>query len=143
MNNLNSNKKIIAILIPTSLFFAIVCFYAINLPENKNQSVGMNNSQTSNNQITDLPPNDYLQKNPDNSLKNNNNNQAITDSSDRGLTLSINKSRCSGCGKCTHIDPEHFSLSGQIATVISNSNLNSADLQSAINMCRENAISLE
>lgn len=56
--------------------------------------------------------------------------------------LSILGDRCRGCGKCVRIDPEHFELNGRQAKVISSSNLDSSDLQLAINNCRDQAISL-
>lgn len=57
-------------------------------------------------------------------------------------TLSINTNRCSGCGKCARIDPEHFSISNRQAVVISQDNLTSSSLDSAISMCHDNAIEL-
>jgi len=56
--------------------------------------------------------------------------------------LTINLSRCSGCGKCARIDSEHFEMSGQFATVISQENLDSSILESAINACHDGAISI-
>jgi len=57
-------------------------------------------------------------------------------------SLDINESRCRGCGRCVMIDPEHFEMSGRVATVISQENLDSGALTSAIGACPENAISL-
>lgn len=56
--------------------------------------------------------------------------------------LDVNESRCRGCGRCAMIDPEHFKISGRVATVISQGNLDSSTLTSAIGACPENAISL-
>jgi len=58
------------------------------------------------------------------------------------LILSVNENRCRGCGRCAMIDPEHFEMSGRVATVISQENLDSGALTSAIGACPENAISL-
>ena len=57
--------------------------------------------------------------------------------------LSIS-SRCIGCGKCTMIDPAHFSSNGrgQKPTVVSQDNLDSSNLQRAIDNCPAGAISI-
>lgn len=56
--------------------------------------------------------------------------------------LSVSANRCRGCGKCVRVDAEHFALDveNRVAIVISTDNLDSADLQQAMNMCQENAI---
>lgn len=64
-------------------------------------------------------------------------------STDTTLHLSIT-SGCVGCGHCIRIDPAHFSQAQGSRTpqVVSQSNLDSSDLQRAINGCRAGAISL-
>lgn len=64
-------------------------------------------------------------------------------SSNPSLSLNIDH-RCIGCGKCVVVDQEHFAQNGrhQIATVISQDNLDSDKLEQAINICPANAISL-
>jgi len=57
-------------------------------------------------------------------------------------SLSIDPYRCRGCGKCMKIDSEHFELNGNVATVISQENLNSSALSNAISACRDSAIIL-
>ena len=57
--------------------------------------------------------------------------------------LSILSNRCRGCSKCTRLDSEHFEMSGQVATVISSTNLTSSNLALAINSCPVQAIILE
>lgn len=85
-------------------------------------------------------------------LKNKNsqtipaNNQSLGSSSNFQNTsseLSINH-RCTGCGRCSLFDPEHFSSSRgrSIPRVISQNNLDSAGLQRAIVACPVDAIEL-
>ena len=57
--------------------------------------------------------------------------------------LSVLANRCRGCGKCVRIDPQHFEISGRVATVISSTNLDSSALTLAINNCPGQAIVLE
>lgn len=86
------------------------------------------------------------------SLKSNN-------SSDQGLSslhptdqsnntiiyqkLAVLSNRCRGCGKCVRLDPSHFEMSDNVATVISSTNLNTSSLNLAINNCPGQAIVLE
>jgi len=57
--------------------------------------------------------------------------------------LSVIGNRCRGCGKCVRIDPSHFEMQGGKAVVIFSQNLNSSNLQLAINNCPASAITLE
>ncbi|MCW1949245.1 MAG: ferredoxin [Candidatus Shapirobacteria bacterium] len=57
--------------------------------------------------------------------------------------LSVISNRCRGCGKCVHLDPQHFEMSNQTAVVTSSNNLNSSNLAMAINNCPAQAIVLE
>lgn len=57
--------------------------------------------------------------------------------------LSVLTNRCRGCGKCTRLDPQHFEIVNQKAVVISSSDLDSSNLQLAINNCHDQAIVLE
>lgn len=57
--------------------------------------------------------------------------------------LSVLTNRCRGCGKCTRLDPQHFEIINQKAVVISSSDLDSSNLQLAINNCHDQAIVLE
>lgn len=58
--------------------------------------------------------------------------------------LSVLSNRCSGCGKCVRTDSEHFAIdaSSRKATVISQENLDSISLTSAVSMCHDGAIAL-
>ncbi len=58
------------------------------------------------------------------------------------LKLSVIPEKCRGCGKCMRTDPEHFEVEGDVATVISQENLDSAALASAIEGCPPQAIEL-
>jgi len=57
--------------------------------------------------------------------------------------LSILSNRCRGCGKCVRIDPTHFEMNNNQATIISSTDLNSSNLKLAINSCPSRAITLE
>jgi len=57
--------------------------------------------------------------------------------------LSVLSNRCIGCGKCARIDSVHFEMIGNIAKVISSTNLTSQDLAMAINSCPSQAITLD
>ena len=87
----------------------------------------------------------FITKNQD-SLTSNQSNLQQTDEINTEINyqkLSILSNRCRGCGKCANIDPQHFEMSGRVATVISSTNLDSAKLALAINNCRDGAIILE
>jgi ferredoxin len=62
----------------------------------------------------------------------------------RQQSLTVNEFRCSGCGRCAQMDPEHFSFnrSTRKAVVVSSENLDSRDLALAISICRDRAIDL-
>ncbi len=55
--------------------------------------------------------------------------------------LSVNH-KCIGCGRCTMIDSEHFSMNGRKAEAVSQQNLDSSLLQQAIQVCPSAAIEL-
>ena len=59
--------------------------------------------------------------------------------------LAIIPTRCRGCGKCFRVDPLHFSVDAStgLAKVISQANLDSSDLKTAISLCHDQAISLK
>lgn len=59
--------------------------------------------------------------------------------------LTITGYKCTGCGKCTRFDPEHFAfdMSTRRAEVISKDNLNSNYLSAAIASCQAQAILLQ
>lgn len=56
--------------------------------------------------------------------------------------LEVDPDRCRGCGKCAMVDSEHFSMEGRLSVARSQTNLDSSDLERAINICPENAINL-
>ena len=49
---------------------------------------------------------------------------------------------CIGCGACSVVDEEHFEMDGT-SKVINNDNLDSPNLQNAIDSCPVAAISIE
>jgi len=55
--------------------------------------------------------------------------------------ICVNEEQCIGCGACVAIDPEHFDFNDNgLSSVISNENLDSANLTSAIESCPTGAI---
>lgn len=55
--------------------------------------------------------------------------------------LNVNEEQCIGCGACVAIDPEHFDFNDSgLSSVISNENLDSANLTSALESCPTGAI---
>lgn len=70
-------------------------------------------------------------------------NNIITSNQNIAKTITISE-RCRGCGKCVNIDPEHFTLNRTTkkSEVISQKNLNSNNLSSAIAMCPAGAITI-
>ena len=59
--------------------------------------------------------------------------------------LSIDEHRCSGCGKCFQIDPEHFTFDYNTgkAITLSSDNLATKNLKLALAMCHTRAITLQ
>lgn len=55
--------------------------------------------------------------------------------------LSVNEN-CIGCGMCVAIDPEHFTIVDGLSEAKSDENLESADLENAINSCPTAAIEI-
>ncbi len=60
-------------------------------------------------------------------------------------TVVVDGQRCTGCGKCSRFDPEHFSFDSvaRKAVVISQDNLESDNLRFAISACQDRAIALK
>jgi len=58
--------------------------------------------------------------------------------------LIVRDDLCIGCGACIAIDNAHFDFNENgLSSVISNENLDSLDVQNAINACPVNAIKIE
>ena len=58
--------------------------------------------------------------------------------------LNVNEEQCIGCGACVAIDAEHFDFNENgLSSVISDENLESQNLQSAIESCPTGAISFK
>lgn len=135
----NQNNKILTMLISLSVVAAIAIIFIMvnqaNIKENDSNQVAQTSYTTSptaiNTETADTTTN-----------KNNTSLQTSSNNDDASTTLAIVTSRCSGCGKCAQIDPEHFNVTGRTATVISQDNLTSSTLERAIEMCHNNAINL-
>ena len=57
--------------------------------------------------------------------------------------INVSPEACIGCGACVAIDPEHFEFNDEgLSHPISNENLESAELNNAIDSCPTSAISL-
>lgn len=57
--------------------------------------------------------------------------------------INVNTEACIGCGACVAIDPEHFEFNDNgLSEVINNENLESAELQNAMESCPTAAITL-
>ncbi len=57
--------------------------------------------------------------------------------------LTVNENACIGCGACVALDNEHFDFSDAgFSTVISNENIESESVQTAIDSCPTSAISI-
>ena len=58
--------------------------------------------------------------------------------------INVNKDTCIGCGACVAIDDEHFTFDNEgKSEVISNENLESANLTNAVESCPVGAISID
>lgn len=56
----------------------------------------------------------------------------------------VNKDACIGCGACVSIDDKHFSFNDEgLSEVISNEDIESVEVTTAIESCPTNAISIE
>lgn len=56
----------------------------------------------------------------------------------------VDKSMCIGCGACMGLDPEHFEINDEgVSEVISNENLETEELQNAIEGCPVQIIKIE
>jgi len=58
--------------------------------------------------------------------------------------INVSNEACIGCGACVAIDPEHFAFNDEgLSHAISNENLESNELASAIDSCPTSAISIK
>ncbi len=58
--------------------------------------------------------------------------------------LNVDHGKCIGCGACVAIDPEHFEFNDEgKSSVISNENIETENVQNAIESCPTGAISIE
>ena len=120
-------------LIPISILLIMLVFYLSSL---ENETINNTTTKTSiENNVTTSVTNSVIVQDEDNEISD------TTISKDEKVLI-LDLGRCSGCGKCARIDSEHFEMSGQFATVISQENLDSSILESAINACHDGAISI-
>ena len=58
--------------------------------------------------------------------------------------LEVNQDSCIGCGACVATDPEHFDFNDEgLSNAISNDNLDSPELNNAMESCPTNAIDIK
>ena len=126
---MNQSRKWLLALVPISVLFALTIYLLTRLGGQENQS-----AQTETTLNTDAVASS-------NSSASSDNNTKITTETNQG-SVTVSAYRCRGCGKCTMIDPEHFTMSGRTATVISQNNLSSAALTEAVDICPGQAITL-
>lgn len=132
---MDKNEKI-ALIVFVSIFLLISIIAIYN---RKSSTIETNNVIENNINKTDIQ-NTQNTDSTDNSNKQQlETNVTINNVIVKKLSVS---SRCIGCGKCARIDAEHFKIIGERSNVISQNNLSSSNLQMAISMCPENAISL-
>jgi ferredoxin len=67
-----------------------------------------------------------------------------TVSQNQEVYLVVDPNKCIGCGKCVKFDPSHFLMDNDIrkSIVISQSDLDSSSLSSAVSICPVDAITL-
>lgn len=56
--------------------------------------------------------------------------------------LNVNEN-CIGCGMCAAIDPEHFEIVDGLSQATNSDNLDSKDLENAVNSCPTAAIEIK
>ena len=135
----NINRKIIIGLIPISMLVVVVIMF---INSNKSSDVSINNA--TNNAVTNVSESTSY-GNSENSNTNSDSSTSVQSADTTtvaNVTLAVSSYRCRGCGKCARIDSEHFKMSGGVATVISQNNLDSNALANAINVCDAGAITL-
>lgn len=142
---MNRILKNILIIVPSAAMAVVLLFLVVNLrgQEKSVSSTEVEDSINTESSISSIDETVDTQSTPNTSSSTD---TQITDKSTTQVTvtktLSVAPDRCIGCGKCVRTDPEHFALTGRIASVISNDNLTSSKLTSAIYNCPEDAITL-
>lgn len=130
----NEKRKIVIGFIPLSLLFVLL----IIVLHNDTKSEVTNDNQTE----TVVSENSNLEKDEGSNINNDENSDTNIQSDDSDTILTLDSYRCRGCGRCAAIDPEHFEINKKTATIISQENLDSTALSSAILSCPEDAITL-
>ena len=138
----NKHNNVIFYILPASVLLLALTYYIICLDshnlKNRSSADAVADIHDNNDQDPEIESIPYTSSEESNSnIIDSDGASSISESK----LISINN-RCHGCGKCAQIDAEHFLVSGRKASVISNSNLTSSRLQTAINLCPEDAISL-
>ncbi len=136
----NQNNKILTMLVSLSAVVAIAIIFIVVNQANSSDDAITKATQTTYLSTTASPT--ITSSSTPSNTKSDSTSIQTADSGETDATLSIVTNRCTGCGKCAQIDPEHFNVSGRTASVISQNNLSSASLEQAINTCHNNAISL-
>jgi len=125
----NNLKKYIMFLM--AVFMLNILSACSNISDTATQTNANSGNKTLSNQTSSNNP-------------SSNQSQDFSNSADKTIEqLTINH-RCIGCGRCSFLDPEHFSSRGgrNIPDIITQNNLESVSLQNAIKACPANAIEL-
>jgi ferredoxin len=137
---MNTGQKIL-VMLPTSLVIVLFFYFIINMKtiSDEDIAVQVKNSEDSNAKTSSSSS---LSSSISSSTTSQiSSNDSIISSAQSG-ELVVSENRCRGCGRCTSIDPEHFEMAGRVAIVISQENLSSSNLKSAISSCPADAIEL-
>ena len=136
---MDKNEKIaLSIFVFVFLLISIFVIYNRNIKTDQTKIENLQNNASTDNNIEQVNTDTTTARGND----KNNTGETIIDNKIIAKKLSISP-RCIGCGRCARTDREHFSvIEHQKAQVISQNNLDSSNLQMAISMCPESAISL-
>jgi ferredoxin len=141
------NKKIYLSLIPVVIIAAATIIYFDNFSKTatttkEESNVTEEQAQESVENVTVTEPETTVESTPQTSQSTTNNNTDSIQTDEVQKTLAVSPSRCRGCGRCVAIDSAHFEMSGRIATVVTQTNLDSSALARAIDSCPAGAITL-
>lgn len=141
------SKKIYLSLIPVVIIAAATIIYFDNFSKTatttkEESAVTEEQAQESTENVTVTEPESSVEATPQTSQSTTNSNTDSIQTDEVQKTLAVSPSRCRGCGRCVAIDPAHFEMSGRIATVVTQTNLDSSVLARAIDSCPASAITL-
>ncbi len=151
------HKKLFILVFPISILAITLFLFQNRLQEDSNSSLSETDSKQT--LVDELDGNSDSATSSTQNSDNNNSSQSgsisqdstddssptstsITTNTDADLVLAVNKYRCIGCGRCAQLDSSHFKIINKTASVVSQENLDSAQLERAIENCPADAITL-